>query len=89
MEDKCLLLKSKVKHQLPWQAPAMLCSTVSTKKPLCVDQNKGSATMSDLRQFVLIQSLKESVLPFSSEPEMRGLYTDEEDGNGLDSCATS
>lgn len=36
----------RVCYQLPSQALAMLCSTISTKKPLYVDQNIGSATAS-------------------------------------------
>lgn len=38
---QCPLLKSKVKHHLPSHAPAMLCSAVSDKVPVCVNPSEG------------------------------------------------
>lgn len=80
----------------------MLCSTISTKKPVCVDQNTDSATVSHnvsatgsgFEPFIadavvsLVQNDTGAKHSFVLESVWPdgGLY--EGDGNGLDSCAT-
>lgn len=43
-KDQCPLLKSKLKHHLPSHSPAVLCSAVSDKIPVCVEPDDDSCT---------------------------------------------